>query len=62
MIFHEADFMKTKSYCEAILKHKRHNYLENYGDSRCKIGLFSQDNFEVLLLLCCRKWNILACT
>merc|ERR1712117_59090 len=40
------DFVQTKSYCEAILKQKRHNDVEDNSADRCKISLFSQDNFE----------------
>ena len=47
-IIYEADFMQTKSYCEAILKQKRHNDVEDIKTNRCKISLFSQDNFQVL--------------
>ena len=45
--------MQTKSYCEAILKQKRHSYVEDNPD-RCKISLFSEDNFKVLYYFC---WN-----
>ena len=43
----KADFMQTKSYCEAILKQKRHNDVEGDGGNRCEIALFSRTTLRL---------------